>query len=1045
MADWKSSCLMAELVERGDSDKEITFLKTIMPVIENVLESGAPASLDFTLHDHKHSFRVAEMCCKIASQSFSNLSNLEISLLLLASYCHDIGMSPRRSKVKAHYNWLLTADASSLTKSELNAFQTWLDANRSGITAPIEPGTISTSGINRADDALAYYARSRHNDWSEEFIRDELSVVGVSLYPAWIEDLVMLCRSHHEGLSELRNPRFNAKNVGTPASPVNLRFLAAILRIADVLEFAPERTPAVVLDNRDIAPASRIYWQKDHAISFEVDQGEHQLILSAQTPNALIHNAVLTTAEWVDAELALCASLAQENLFEGGVLSAARREVYQWPWPSRLISDVREIPGRFVYIDGNFRPDAKKILTLLSGTALYQRPIVAVRELLQNALDAVREQIAYERFGLPDPLQEDAVSSLRQLHHVTVSLAQSEDKYLLVCEDNGSGMTRSIIEKHVLISGSGIRGETRRLERAAKDAGFAVERTGRFGIGVLSYFMLANSVSITTRRSLESGDTDSNGWKFQINGLDGFGELARETRTAKGTSVTLELKSDEVKSDPNAFFDTLKDYVLDNFRWIPCKLILRNDISGSQPESFGPGWTHGVQSGNANVLNKLFSLDDVSTGSMMTEAEIARRELDARAATEMLERADIALRWTLPAEKLLTDAGAMVRGAVPYFEMHGHDSALFFPADSLSGAFRWGEGAAFRASITNYSSLHGISVSPLVRYKDCLIDFDIKRSAEIMVDRSRLVRDNSIDYRAEITSFRKEIWRRFLDQQTNSVFNAINVACSPLQSSHRAKLLTQRPYWIVRDGINKDAFLRSVDGPIVSVARTSFYDWTSYHFATESVVLEALPIGIARSLVRLRLHYLYGGGHLVVQKGRRNAVFGVCWNAPGTMVAIDHRVLTRSASFPDEWYSVAAVRLAGRTVYNQDHPLIKRLSHVSVTTLSFSNILSVDQKIDEALSSSSAAESFIVASLALSEKNWLWIKENRKEIVRDIYASVNISIDDLTTANAATYDDRAGLIMVSNCLNGTGPVSVDYPDVNSSDTLIALEGKRSRW
>jgi len=58
---------------------------------------------------------------------------------------------------------------------------------------------------------------------------------------------------------------------------------------------------------------------------------------------------------------------------------------------------VRPYKDAYVYIEGSFRPNTEKLLELLAGTALYEEPLAAVRELLQNAFDAVRERIAYER------------------------------------------------------------------------------------------------------------------------------------------------------------------------------------------------------------------------------------------------------------------------------------------------------------------------------------------------------------------------------------------------------------------------------------------------------------------------------------------------------------------------------------------------------------------------------------------------------------------------------------------------------------------------
>ena len=50
----------------------------------------------------------------------------------------------------------------------------------------------------------------------------------------------------------------------------------------------------------------------------------------------------------------------------------------------------------YEFIEGAFRPNTAKLLQILSGTNLYRSELDAIRELLQNAFDAVKETIAYE-------------------------------------------------------------------------------------------------------------------------------------------------------------------------------------------------------------------------------------------------------------------------------------------------------------------------------------------------------------------------------------------------------------------------------------------------------------------------------------------------------------------------------------------------------------------------------------------------------------------------------------------------------------------------
>ena len=89
------------------------------------------------------------------------------------------------------------------------------------------------------------------------------------------------------------------RNVNTTKAQVfHLRYLACILRLADILEFDPERTPEVIFQHRNIARGSRIYWHKDHQISFKLDK--NRIIIDAQPPDAQLHRAIEVTADEIE-------------------------------------------------------------------------------------------------------------------------------------------------------------------------------------------------------------------------------------------------------------------------------------------------------------------------------------------------------------------------------------------------------------------------------------------------------------------------------------------------------------------------------------------------------------------------------------------------------------------------------------------------------------------------------------------------------------------------------------------------------------------------
>src|SRR4029077_538982 len=114
----------------------------------------------------------------------------------------------------------------------------------------------------------------------------------------------------------------------------------------------------------------------------------------------------------------------------------------------------------------------------------------------------------------------------------------------LTCRDDGVGMTKRIISSTLLVSGQTSQPDITDLQMRCRRAGIELERTAEFGIGVLSYFMLADRVTFRTRRSQQAGSTESHGWEFVSWGIGSFGELRPfDFGSAHGTEVVLELKS----------------------------------------------------------------------------------------------------------------------------------------------------------------------------------------------------------------------------------------------------------------------------------------------------------------------------------------------------------------------------------------------------------------------------------------------------------------------------------------------------------------------
>ena len=593
--DWTQTALWKALEKRASARGNFhasEFLPTLtawMRHLEEILRRGGTAPLDFTLHDADHSFRVAERIYQLLTRTTrNNLSDYELALLLLAAYGHDIGMTPERNKVLAHHRHLF-GHTDALTAEETKAYQEFLDEYPAAQTIRL-PLTTSPEDLNLADEITTFYVRERHNDWSAEWLSENLKCATFGQFSGIVDHLVRLCSSHHWPFKRIRRDDFNPFTVGdgNTAAIVHPRFLACLLRLADILENDPERTPEVLFRHRSIKDRykSLIHWQRDHALSIS-PVGEDRLRFLARPRSARVHKALLDLADAIDHELHGIASIGERMPTEYKIGRETIRR--HWHLAPALVRDIHPAEDdSYEYIDGAFRPDTARLLQLLSGEQLYGNPLVAVRELLQNAFDAVREKIARIRLDshLDNPADRAHEQTLGNQEKVTLTLRPGEHgQWLLICEDSGVGLSRALINKHLLVSGNNRRPDILALERRCQAAGFRLARTGQFGIGVLSYFMLADEVEITSTRSPLCGDHDAPGWTFHTRGVGSFGELRKLPQApfpSGGTRLIWKLAKTHTQ-DPAKFAHDLLAYLKETLIRIPCRFEFKTEVLPGEP------------------------------------------------------------------------------------------------------------------------------------------------------------------------------------------------------------------------------------------------------------------------------------------------------------------------------------------------------------------------------------------------------------------------------------------------------------------------------
>ena len=177
----------------------------------------------------------------------------------------------------------------------------------------------------------------------------------------------------------------------------------------------------------------------------------------------------------------------------------------------------------------SFQADVVQILDLMVH-ALYSNKEIFLRELISNASDAI-DRFRLELFSGAELPEEEGELRIR--------VSYDKDARTITIADNGVGMSRSEVIEHIgTIAKSGTR---EFLQALADDQRKGAELIGQFGVGFYSAFIVADRVTLTTRRAgLEAGQ----GVRWESAGT---GEYSLETVECpeRGTTIVLHLRADE--------------------------------------------------------------------------------------------------------------------------------------------------------------------------------------------------------------------------------------------------------------------------------------------------------------------------------------------------------------------------------------------------------------------------------------------------------------------------------------------------------------------
>ncbi|PPK75834.1 molecular chaperone HtpG [Methylobacter tundripaludum] len=178
-----------------------------------------------------------------------------------------------------------------------------------------------------------------------------------------------------------------------------------------------------------------------------------------------------------------------------------------------------------------FETEVKHLLHLMIHS-LYSNKEIFLRELISNASDAA-DKLRFEALSNDSLYEGDSELKIR--------LEYDKEKRTITIIDNGIGMTRAEVQEHI---GTIAKSGTKQFFQAltgdqAKDS----ELIGQFGVGFYSAFIVADKVTLTTRKA---GADKSDGVRWESAG-EGDYTLESVEKAQRGTEIVLHMK--EVESE----------------------------------------------------------------------------------------------------------------------------------------------------------------------------------------------------------------------------------------------------------------------------------------------------------------------------------------------------------------------------------------------------------------------------------------------------------------------------------------------------------------
>lgn len=436
-------------------------------------------------------------------------------VLILSSFLHDIGMHHTFQSFKD----LINQNTISIPELDVKSWkQLWkefiekvnkydskkresLFGDRNiNITIPDFKSKDDLTGVHKK--LIGEFIRIHHPRMAHEIAVNGMYSNGIQIIkPVSRErsmaDLVgLIARSHGNNMREFFQyveDKYTATGALNPLS-IHIWYIMSVLRIADYVQIDKNRINSIPFRMSGYtSPLSNMEHIKHLSIErvyFSSIDPETLMIISSPEDNIVfveLDELMSAIQNELDLSWAILGEKYGSQLIKPKLtLRRIKSNIQEANYKNKVLNFI---PERIIF-------EASSDLPYLLVGPLYGEDVsYGVRELIQNSIDA-----CYMRQWIEDEPNYKPEIKVRVIY-----FNGQDDKFLFEISDNGIGMNADIIKNYFLKAGStNRRSKEWELCFLNEDRTSSIARSGRFGIGLLSAFLIGDDISVETRKVGES-------------------------------------------------------------------------------------------------------------------------------------------------------------------------------------------------------------------------------------------------------------------------------------------------------------------------------------------------------------------------------------------------------------------------------------------------------------------------------------------------------------------------------------------------------------